>query len=406
MDGIGSTRLTSGGLLLLLVAACPAAEAPSERAIDPSVRFDSEYQAGDVRPHVEFLADPARGGRPGGKADAAADYIVERFQQYGLKPLFSQKQSGRDAYFQIVPEATDETGEAAVMGRNIGAVLPGSDPQLNDEVIILSAHYDHLGMRGGALFAGADDNASGVAMLLEVAERLAKQKTAPKRTIAFVAFDLEERMLFGSQWFAAHLPWPEKNVKLFTTADMIGRSLGNLDLPAVFVLGSEYAPHLKNVLDDVGEPEGLEVARLGIDLIGTRSDYGPFRDRKIPFLFFSTGQSDVYHTPRDVPETIDYEKLARVTGLVDRIVVAAANDGVAPEWTDELQPNLDEARTLNRIATRLLDEAENRRLGALQLLTIGQAKSRTQGILDRGTMTADERSWLVRLSQVMLISVF
>jgi hypothetical protein len=156
----------------------------------------------------------------------------------------------------------------------------------------------------------------------------------------------------------------------------------------------------------VGEPKDLEVARLGIDLIGTRSDYGPFRDRKIPFLFFSTGQSDVYHTPRDVPETIDYKKLARVTALIERITVAAANDDVAPEWTDDLQPNLDEARTLNRIAARLLDEAEERRFSALQLLTIGQAKSRTEAILARGEITADERSWLVRLSQVMLISVF
>jgi hypothetical protein len=406
MNGFMTTRSIAATMLFALSATCSAVEAPSERAIDPPGRFVSSFQASDVRPHVEFLADPERGGRPGGHADAAADYIVERFQKYGLAPLFSQKQSGRDAFFQTIPEASEDGGEPAVMGRNIGAVLPGSDPQLKDEIVILSAHYDHLGVRNGALFAGADDNASGVAMLLEVAERLAKAKTAPKRTIAFVAFDLEERMLFGSQWFAAHLPWPEKNVKLFMTADMIGRSLGNLALPSVFVLGSEHAPHLKSVLNAVGEPEGLEVSRLGIDLIGTRSDYGPFRDRKIPFLFFSTGQSDVYHTPRDVPETIDYEKLARVTGLVDRLLVAAANDDVAPEWTDDLQPNIDEARTLNRIATRLLDEAEERRLGALQLLTIGQAKSRTAAILARGTMTPDERSWLVRLSQVMLISVF
>jgi len=383
-----------------------AADAPSERAIDPPKEFVSPYAASDVRPHVEFLAAPEREGRPGGHADEAARYIVARFEEHGLKPLFGKASAEREAYLQAIPSSSSEDGEVTVMGRNIGAVLPGSDPTLQDEIVILSAHYDHLGVRDGALFAGADDNASGVAMLLEVAERLSRQKVAPKRTIAFVAFDLEERMLFGSQWFAAHLPWPEKNVKLFLTADMIGRSLGNLALPSVFVLGSEHAPHLKTVLDEIGEPNGLEVARLGIDLIGTRSDYGPFRDRKIPFLFFSTGQSDVYHTPRDVPETIDYEKLARVTGLIERITVAAANDDVAPEWTDDLQPNLDEARTLNRIASRLLDEAEERRFSALQLLTIGQAKSRTEAILARGEMTADERSWLVRLSQVMLISVF
>lgn len=405
MNGFHSTHACAVAMGLLC-AASYAAEVPSDRAIDPPKEFESPYEVSDVRPHVEFLAAPEREGRPGGNAREAATYIVDHFEKYGLQPLFGDQASGRDAYLQVIPNSSSEDGDAAVMGRNIGAVLPGSDPQLKHEIVILSAHYDHLGVRNGALFAGADDNASGVSMLLEVAERLSKAKTAPKRTVAFVAFDLEERMLFGSQWFAAHLPWPERNVKLFLTADMIGRSLGNLALPSVFVLGSEHAPHLKTILDEVGEPKDLEVARLGIDLIGTRSDYGPFRDRKIPFLFFSTGQSDVYHTPRDVPETIDYAKLARVTGLIERITVAAANDDVAPEWTDDLQPNLDEARTLNRIASRLLDEAEERRFSALQLITIGQAKSRTEAILTRGEMTPDERSWLVRLSQVMLISVF
>lgn len=397
------------GLIVLVAGTCSfAAEIPDRRVARPVElpTFVSPYTEKDVRPHVEFLAHPARGGRPGGQAELAADYIVARFQKVGLQPLFTNEAAGRDAWFQAIPAAV-EPGEAPrTLGRNIGGVLPGSDPKLRHEVIILSAHYDHLGMRGGELFAGADDNASGVAMLLEVAERLAKLPQRPRRTIAFVAFDLEERMLFGSQWFAAHMPWPQEDLKLFLTADMIGRSLGDLALPTVFVLGSEHAPHLKTVLDRVGEPQGLEVSRLGIDLIGTRSDYGPFRDRKIPFLFFSTGQSDVYHTPQDVPETLDYAKLARVCGLIHRIVVAAADDPRVPVWTDDLKPDLEEARTLNRIATRLLNEAEGRNLGAVQLLTIGQAKSRTESILARGEMTPDERTWLVRLSQVMLLTVF
>lgn len=398
------------GLLIFpfITATMVAAEIPVEQ--DPRTKslpqFESSFSPSDVRPHVEYLASPSREGRPGGQAHDAADYVADHFKGLGLKPLF-ESESGKEGYFQAIPSGANEEGEAeSVIGRNIGAVLAGSDPVLKEEVIILSAHYDHLGVRGGKIFAGADDNASGVAMLLEVAERLAKAKQAPKRTIAFVAFDLEERMLFGSQWFAAHMPWPQEQLKLFLTADMIGRSLGDLDLPTVFVLGSEYAPELKSFLDEVGEPQGLEVSRLGIDLIGTRSDYGPFRDRKIPFLFFSTGQSDVYHTPRDVPETLDYEKLAQVTALIEKIVQTAANAEKAPVWNDELEPDLDEARTMHRIASRLLDEAEDRQFGAIQLMTIGQAKSRTEGILARGTMTESERTWLVRLSQVMLLSVF
>lgn len=405
MDGMA--KWVGFGGLLAATAAGLAAEIPDPKATMPDAgAFVSPYGVSDVRPHVEFLADPARRGRPGGDAAEAAEYIANHFERIGLKPLFAEEAGGRDGYFQAIPEANAEGEESGVMGRNVAAVLPGSDPAVADEVVILSAHYDHLGVRNGSLFSGADDNASGVSMLLEVAERLAKAERKPRRTVAFVAFDLEERMLFGSQWFAAHMPWPQERVKLFVTADMIGRSLGDLDLPAVFVLGSEYAPHLKTVLDRVGEPQGLEVSRLGIDLIGTRSDYGPFRDRKIPFLFFSTGQSDVYHTPADLASTIDYEKLSRVTGLIDGVVVAAANDETSPVWTDDLAPNIDEAKTLHRISTRLLAEAEARRLGAVQLLTIGQAKSRTEAILARGEMTTDERAWLVRLSQFMLLSVF
>lgn len=406
MDGMTRTATT---LLLAFCAVCGrAAEIPDPKATvaEGNPGFVSPYAAADVRPHVEFLAAAARGGRPGGDADEAADYIADHFQRLGLRPLFAKEVTKRSGYFQPIPLPAQGGREPAAMGRNVAAVLPGSDPALKDEIVILSAHYDHLGVRNGSLYAGADDNASGVAMLLEVAERLAKAGTAPRRTIAFLAFDLEERMLFGSQWFAAHLPWPQDKLKLFVTADMIGRSLGDLNLPAVFVLGSEHAPHLKTVLDKVGEPQGLEVSRLGIDLIGTRSDYGPFRDRKVPFLFFSTGQSDVYHTPLDLPQTLDYEKLARVTGLIDRVIVAAANDDTAPAWTDDLRPNIDEAKTLNRISSRLLAEAEKRQLGAVQVLTINQAKSRTEAILARGEMTADERTWLVRLSQFMLLSVF
>src|SRR5690606_27127618 len=96
-------------------------------------------------------------------------------------------------------------------------------------------------------------------------------ESPPECSVAFVGFDLEERMLWGSRWFASNPPRPLEDLRLFITADMVGRSLGRLDLPTVFVLGSEHAPRLKQTLDAVTPPEGLEVSRLGIDLIGTRS---------------------------------------------------------------------------------------------------------------------------------------
>jgi Zn-dependent M28 family amino/carboxypeptidase len=300
----------------------------------------------------------------------------------------------------------DEKGDAAIIGRNVGALLPGSDPELKHELIILSAHYDHLGTRDGEIYPGADDNASGVAMMLEVSRRLAVLPERPRRSIAFVGFDLEERMLWGSRWFVAHAPWELEQIKFFMTADMIGRSLGDLPLPAVFVLGSEHAPALKDMLDRVEGNNELEVCRLGIDLVGTRSDYGPFRDRKIPFLFFSTGEHPDYHTPRDIPERVDYEKVANVSELALDICVDTGNADEAPVWTDDVDGDLDEPQTLNRIATLLLEAEKERPLNDIQRMLVTHAKNKTQQILDRGSIEQKERTWLIRVSQVMLFSVF
>lgn len=379
-----------------LVAAADAVAKPSD-----SIESEGPIDASRVKPHIQFLAGEKLKGRAGAEARIAGDYIRDHFRKIGLKPLFEG-----EGYFQEIPGKADENGEKKTAGRNVAGWLPGRDAELRDEFVIVSAHYDHLGVRNGKVYRGADDNASGVSMMLEVARQLAGAETKPRRSVVFVGFDLEERLLWGSRWFAAHPPWPLERVKLFITADMIGRSLGDLPLPTVFVLGSEHAPSLVKTLDRVGAPKGLEVARLGIDLIGTRSDYGPFRDRQVPFLFFSTGEHPDYHSPRDVPARIDYHKVARVSGLVLKVATHVSNADEAPQWTDEPALNLDEARALNRIAKLLLEAERTHPLTGVQRLIVTQAKLKTDQILQRGAMTASERTWLTRLAKLMLLSVF
>ena len=385
------------GLMPLISAADEKPRAES----DDEVLFDNSIDVQKLRRHIEFLAAEELKGRSGAAARIAGDYIRDHFKKLGLKPLFENEN-----FFQEIPGKSDKDGNKQIVGRNVAGWIPGSDPKLADEFVIISAHYDHLGVRNGKVYRGADDNASGVSMMLEVARHFASIKNKPRRSVVFVGFDLEERLLWGSRWFAAHSPWPLEKVKLFITADMIGRSLGDLPLPTVFVLGSEHAPSLAKTLDRVGRPRGLEVARLGIDLVGTRSDYGPFRARKVPFLFFSTGEHPDYHSPRDVPERIDYEKVARISGLVLQVTNDVANADDAPQWTDKPARNLDEARALNRIATLLLEADKQKPLTDVQRLIVMQAKNRTDKILKRGDMTAKERTWLTRLAQLMLLSVF
>lgn len=379
--------------------------------------WDGPIRSEHVRPHVEFLASPKLAGRSGANATKAANYLRQEFQKQKLRPLFAN-----GSFEQPIPtSAEDENANPAnngggnnnpaqksprIVGRNVGAWLEGSDPQLREELIVIGTHFDHLGVRNGAVYRGADDNASGTAMMLEVARQLTASKQRPKRSIVFVGFDLEEQLLWGSRWFVAHPPFELDRVKLFLTADMIGRSLGDLPLPTIFVMGSEHAPRLKTLLDAVGAPRGLEVARLGIDLIGVRSDYGPFWNEKIPFLFFSTGEHPDYHSPRDVPEKLDFDKVARVSSLVLKLVEVVANAETAPQWIDDVTPDLDEVKAVHRITDLLLQAGEKKTLTDLQRLIVTQAHNKCQQILNRGTFSADDRKWLIRISQLLLLSVF
>eukprot|EP00456_Euglypha_rotunda_P045868 TRINITY_DN363_c0_g1_i11.p1 TRINITY_DN363_c0_g1~~TRINITY_DN363_c0_g1_i11.p1 ORF type:complete len:284 (+),score=76.74 TRINITY_DN363_c0_g1_i11:726-1577(+) len=225
------------------------AEAPVPVTFEPAIKPEQ------MKTHIEFLASPEMSGRSGAAKKEARRYIIEQWKKAGLQPLFpGGNQQGDDSkkvpvFEQPIPGNAGEDGRIPILGYNIGAWIPGSDPKLAHEIVIVSAHYDHLGMRDGEIFAGADDNASGVAMMIEVARLAAADKVRCKRSLVFVGFDLEERMLWGSRWFAAHPPWPIERVKLFITADMIGRSLGSLPLPVVFVMGSERAHELRTALD-------------------------------------------------------------------------------------------------------------------------------------------------------------
>jgi hypothetical protein len=384
-------------LFTLLLLAAPLYGGP---ALEPG--GGAPVTAERIRAHVEFLCQPELRGRGDAEAKAkAAEYLCDFYRRYDLQPLFEG-----GSYVQDIPGTPLDDGTPTVKGRNIGAWLPGSDPELRDEVIIVSAHYDHLGVHGGLMYPGADDNASGVAMVLETARRLALRGEAPRRSIAFINFDLEEHLLWGSRWFAAHAPWPMERIRLFMTADMLGRSLGNLPVKTVFVLGSEHAPALRETLDEIRPLESVQLARLGADLIGTRSDYGPFRDRKVPFLFFSTGEHPDYHTPQDTPDRLDYNRIAGVSQVVEEICLRIGNTDHPPTWSKAAEPDMAEVRTLHWVSGLLLDAAEDRKLTDVQRALITNVRNRTAQIESRGTVTADERAWLIRSAQLLMLAVF
>ncbi len=371
----------------------PAAKAPIPKsAAAPPVLVDTKR----VRAHVFELASAKYEGRKGKGAELAARYVAAEFQKLGLEPLFNK------SYFQVFEkEPTDP-----MRGRNVGGVLRGGDRALRDEWIVVSAHHDHLGVRDGRLYPGADDDASGIAMLVETARIAATGREKPKRSIMFISFDLEERGLYGSRFFVGDPPIPLDRVKLFITADLIGGSLAGIENPYVFVMGVEHVPSFAPRLYDAARGlDVIKVGALGTDIVGVRSDYGPFRARGIPYLFFSTGENPRYHTPDDKPETIDYAKLTAIIELVSRFVEGAARADSLPPWTAPGTPRIDEAIVLRDIMKLLNDHKDMLKIKPFQAGLLARELDELEGAVKRGSITPAERGRAVRVAQLIMITV-
>ncbi len=288
----------------------------------------------------------------------------------------------------------------------MSARLRGSDPILRDQWVIVSAHFDHLGIRRGKLYPGADDNASGVAMMLEVARTLVQSPEPPRRSIMFVGFDLEEIGLFGSRYFVAHPPEPLDRIVLFVTADMIARSLGGVCPKHVFVIGTEHAPELRPWIEKGARGQPLLVGLLGADLLVlNRSDYGPFRTRSIPFLFFTTGENPRYHTPDDTPETLDYPKLTAISRMIHQVVVEATRAPEVPRWRSVPDHPFAEAVTIRDVMKILAKNSDQLKIGGPQLFLINNTLALLKGIVERGAITPDERSRVIQAARIVLFTV-
>lgn len=378
-------------LAVLAIALFAEFPLPAQEAGGPSPELAR------LRKHVFTLAGPDYEGRRGAGARKAGDYVLEHFKALKLEPLFG------DEFTQPIP-GPEGKGE---IGRNVGAILRGVDPDLKDEWVIVSAHFDHLGTRGTTLYPGADDNASGVAMMLELARCFVEEPSKPARSVMFLGFDLEEIGLFGSRYFVEHSPVPLERVALFLTADMIGRSLGGIRGDRVFVMGTENAPGLRPWIESSAKGLPITPGLLGSDLLLlNRSDYGPFRARKVPYLFFSTGENPTYHAPSDLPETIDYPKLEAISRLIHQVARSAATEKSSPRWVSSSPPILEEAETIRGVFRTLLEHQETLKIGGAQALLMRNALRSLDGMIARGTITPEERTAVIRVARVILFSVF
>lgn len=211
---------------------------------------------------------------------------------------------------------------------NIVGVVEGTDPKLKDEYIVIGAHMDHLGWgyQGGSLYSGklpaihygADDNASGTAGLLELAQYFAANP--PKRSLIFIAFSGEELGLLGSAHYTRNPIIPLEKTVAMLNMDMIGR----LRDDQLSVIGADSSPAWRPLLEELNAEAGFNLSTGG-GAIGGGSDHASFLARRIPVLFFFTGMHREYHTPADKPETINAAGEARVVRFVASVAERVAN---------------------------------------------------------------------------------
>ena len=202
--------------------------------------------------------------------------------------------------------------------RNVIGVVEGSDADLKDEYILICAHYDHLGVRNGDIFPGANDNGTGIVALMEIADALLKE--IPKRSTIIAWFTGEERGMQGSNYFINNCPVPIEKISACLNLDMLGRnSIDSMFLIGSDLLSSELDGAIKKVNEQFDINFGLDYKYSNLDhpqRVYFRSDHFPFMRFGIPSVWFFAGFTLDYHTQRDVVDLIDYDKLCRATRLV------------------------------------------------------------------------------------------
>lgn len=261
-------------------------------SIKPDTTFSRE---GKLLQDVETLASDAFEGRRTGTkgAELAREYILKRFDEIGL-----QKLEGKNS-FVIDFSFTRRNATTPVEAKNIIGMIKGT----SDKVIVISAHYDHIGMNGDKIFNGADDNASGVGGLLHIASYFAKNK--PTHTLVFAAFDAEEMGLQGAHSFVNVPTIPLDKIRMNINMDMIS----NNNKGELYAVGTFKYPELKPFIvsntPDLKILFGHDDPKQGRDDWTNQSDQGAFNAKGIPFIYFGVEDHPHYHKDTDEFSTIN-----------------------------------------------------------------------------------------------------
>ncbi|MDC3306112.1 M28 family metallopeptidase [Flavobacteriales bacterium] len=303
-----------------------------------NVKYAETIIASDLEKHLIILASDSLEGRETGKPGQkmAADYIMNHFINIGIPPYKGKKyyqkfkvKSRRhlckcdDCDMSFMKKMLGQ--KKKIKGENVLGFIEGSDSK--DELIIVTAHYDHLGKHDSLIFNGADDDGSGTVAAMEIAEAFMLAKNAghgPRRSVLVMAVSGEEKGLLGSKYYTNHPIYPLENTVANLNIDMIGR-IGDFhtDPNYVYLIGSDM---LSTELHNISEAVNEEYVGLDLDYTFNkeddpnryyyRSDHYNFAKNNIPVIFYFNGIHEDYHKVTDTVEKIDFKKIETITRLV------------------------------------------------------------------------------------------
>lgn len=276
-----------------------------------SVKTQTTQTGTQLLKDVETLASDQYEGRKSGTkgSELARTYLTSRLNEIGVKPYPGQ--SGFEQSFEI----KGRNGSASITGKNLIAYVPGK----SDDVIVISAHYDHVGIIKNEIYNGADDNASGVAAVLQYAKYFSKNK--PNHTLIFAIFDAEEMGLLGAKAFVANPPLPLEKIKLNINMDMISHN----DKQELYAAGTFKYPELKSFLISTNPNLklllGHDDPKLGHDDWTNQSDQGAFNAKNIPFIYFGVEDHKDYHKATDEYQNINKTFFVDAANTIQEVII-------------------------------------------------------------------------------------
>lgn len=321
-------------LVALAIVAVSCSTSQKATKLADVVVYKNSITSAELSKHLYIVADDNMEGRNTGELGQkrAGEYLINEYKKNGIS-----FPPGATDFYQKVPSEFMKRGFAPKLNdsENIWTFIEGSEkPQ---EIIVISAHYDHVGMKNGEVFNGADDDGSGTVALLEIAQAFKKAKDdgfGPKRSILFLHVTGEEHGLHGSRFYSENPLFPIENTVVDINIDMIGRrdTLHPKTNNYVYVIGSD---RLSSELHTINEEVNAKHTQLELDYkyndrkdperIYFRSDHYNFAKKGIPAIFFFNGIHADYHQSSDTPDKIEYDALAKRTQLAFVLAWELAN---------------------------------------------------------------------------------